>query len=126
MSNILVKIDEGPDGNQVVNLGVNIQMTGTFKNGIVEQLGHRKMSRKFIAGVCKAMVKQIGPQLLTAIKQEHGYYLNPETIPKPPEGEAPPPINHALLAREEISADDPIGEPGVASPAQEKEDASNE
>ena len=98
MSNILVKINEGPDGNQIVELGVSIQMTGTFRNGIVENLGHRKMSRKFIDGVCKALVQQIQPQLLAAIKQEHGYFLHPETIPKPPEGVDAPPLNHALLA----------------------------
>lgn len=104
MSSILVKISEGPDDNQVVELGVNIQMTGTFRNGIVEQLGYRKMSKKFIEGVNKALVKQIQPQLLAAIKQEAHHQKHPETIPKPPEGVAPPPLNHALLARENIEA----------------------
>ena len=106
MSNILVKISKGPDSNQVVELGVNIQMTGTFRNGIVEKLGHRKMSRKFIDGVCKALVKQIQPQLLAAIKQEHHFYEHPENIPKPPEGVKPPPLNHALLAHDTPEVDD--------------------
>ena len=96
MSSILVKITKGPDGNEVVELGVNIQMQGVFRNGIVEQIGHRKMSKKFIEGVNKALIKQIQPQLLAAIKQEHHFYEHPEDIPPPPEGEAPP-LNHALL-----------------------------
>jgi hypothetical protein len=102
MSSILVKITKGPDDNQVVELGVNIQMKGTFQKGIVEQLGHRKMSKKFVEGVCTAMVKQIQPQLLAAIKQEHGYFLHPETIPAPPEGVAAPPLNHALLGKADV------------------------
>jgi len=107
MSNLLVKISIDPEGKKVVELGVNIQMTGTFRNGIVEHLGFRKMSRKFIAGVCKALVKQIEPQLLAAIKQEQQYQDHPETIPQPPEGVEPPPLNHALLAREPIVDETP-------------------
>jgi hypothetical protein len=102
MSNLLVKISKGPDGNKVLELGINIQMTGSMRNGIVEQLGFRKSSKKFIDGVCTALVKQIQPQLLEAIKQENNYFEHPESIPKPPEGVEPPPLNHALLAREPI------------------------
>lgn len=135
MSNLLVKIGKGEDDNLVVELGVNIQMTGTFRNGIVEQIGHRKMSKKFIDGVCKALVKQIQPQLLTAIKQEQSYYDHPETIPAPPEGVKPPPLNHALLGREPIEKGDdhPLlnrndgegaeGDPGVSEPDQKPDNS---
>jgi hypothetical protein len=126
MSNLLVKISKGPDDKQVVELGISIQMTGTFRNGIVEKIGHRKMSRKFIEGVCKGLVKQIQPQLLEAIKKEHEFFLHPETIPKPPEGD-PPPLNHALLAREEMSAEEATADPGYAdieeAPTKEQADA---
>lgn len=130
MSNLLIKIEKGPDGNQVVELGVNIQMTGKFRNGIVEQLGHRKMSKKFIDGVCKALVKQIQPQLLAAIKKEHHFYEHPEDIPAPPEGVKPPPLNHALLGEAEESAESgDVGEgaehdPGVPE-ADQKSDNSD-
>ena len=98
MSSILVKITMGPDGHKVMELGVNIQMTGVMRAGIVEQLGFRKSSKKFIDGVCKALIKQIQPQLLAAIQKENHFYEHPEDIPPPPEGVKPPPLNHALLA----------------------------
>lgn len=112
MSSILVKISLGPDGNQIVELGVNIQMQGVFRNGIVEKLGHRKMSKKFIDGVCTALVKQIQPQLRAAIKQEHHFYEHPEDIPPPPDEKAPP-LNHALLAKKPANGKDenPVAEP---------------
>ncbi len=112
MSNILVKISKGPDGHKVLQLGVNIQMQGTMRNGIVEHLGFRKSSRKFIGGVCKALVKQIEPQLLAAIKQENNYFEHPETIPAPPEGVDPPPLNHALLGKVEESSEE-VGDPAT-------------
>lgn len=106
MSNLLVKVGMDPNGNKVVELGVNIQMQGTFKNGIVEQIGNRKMCKKFIEGVNKAMIKQIQPQLLEAIKKEMHYQEHPEDIPKPPEGVEAPPLNHALLGSSEESPED--------------------
>lgn len=110
MSNLLVKITKGPDGNKVMELGINIQMTGVMRAGIVEQLGFRKASKKFIDGVCKAMIKQIQPQLLEAIKKENHFHEHPEDIPAPPEGVKPPPLNHALLAEVEESVEE-VGNP---------------
>lgn len=112
MSSILVKITKGPDGNKVMELGINIQMQGVLRNGIVEKLGFRKVTKKYIEGICKAMVKQIQPQLLAAVKQENHFYEHPEDIPPPPEGVKPPPLNHALLAEAEVPVDENPGAVG--------------
>lgn len=101
MSQILVKIDKDKDGKFEVTMGVALQMKGQFKGGAVEQLGRRKMGRNFIEGICKQLVKEIGPQLQNALKEEFYNYEHPDQKPKAPEnpGAAPEgPVLHPALS----------------------------
>ena len=88
MSQIIVKLKKGDDGNVEAMIGVALQIQATFKGGIWEGAGRRKVGKKFIEAACKQLVKQIGPKLQEALAQEQKYYDHPETIPAPtPENE---------------------------------------
>jgi hypothetical protein len=84
MSHVQIEMVKGEDGKLVAKIGVQIQLTGTFQGGIYEQLSHRKVAKKFIEGVKDVLDKQIKPQLIDKLREEHTYYLHPERKPPVP------------------------------------------
>lgn len=87
MSQIIVKLKKGDDGKVEATIGVALQIQATFKGGIWEGSGRRKVGRRFIEAACQQLVKQIGPKIQEALIQEQKFYDHPETIPATPEGE---------------------------------------